>query len=94
MSPISGFQHDDLFFFLFIMLRIGRKDEDVQIKETLDAGYTDITSVCMWLGAVEKYGVEQAEAATQIELFVQSLGADIDPYNRTWYETYKQDGFN
>ena len=34
------------------MLRIGNKGSDIQIKEILDEGYTDITCVSMWMGVV------------------------------------------
>jgi hypothetical protein len=70
------------------MLKIGRKDNDVQMKETLDEGYTDITSVMMWRGVVEKYSFDKTEALKQIELFITSLGENIDEYNRFWYKEH------
>lgn len=53
------------------MLKIGRKGNSVQFKRILDDGYTDITSVMMWMGAHEKYGVSEAEMRQQIRLLKQ-----------------------
>jgi len=36
------------------MLRIGRKNNEIQTKEILDNGWKDITSVCMWIAMVRK----------------------------------------
>ena len=72
------------------MLRIGRKENDVQIKSTLDSDYNDISSVCMWIGVVEKYNFDKVEAEKQIELLVNSLGETIDDYNKKWYDCYKK----
>ena len=72
------------------MLRIGRKGKVVQIKVSLEEGWDDITSVSMWIGAVEKYKFDKVEANKQIELFISSLGVNIDDYNRGWYESYKK----
>ena len=71
------------------MLKIGRNGKDIQIKEILDTDYTDITSVCMWIGVVEKYNFDKIEAEKQIELLVTSLGDTIDEYNQKWYSSYK-----
>jgi len=71
------------------MLKIGRKENNVQMKEVLDSGYSDITSVSMWIGVVGKYGYDKVEAAKQIELFITSLGENIDDHNKHWYTEYK-----
>tara|TARA_Y100000389_G_scaffold46103_1_gene41011 strand:+ start:2267 stop:2494 length:228 start_codon:yes stop_codon:yes gene_type:complete len=71
------------------MLRIGRKGNDIQIKEILDEDYTDITCVSMWIGVVEKYNFNKIESEKQIELFIKNLGDNIDNYNKIWYENYK-----
>tara|TARA_B100000614_G_C14417919_1_gene440668 strand:+ start:590 stop:823 length:234 start_codon:yes stop_codon:yes gene_type:complete len=71
------------------MLRIGRKEKQIQFKTVLDVSYNDITSVSMWIGAVEKYGFDKEEAKKQIELFITSLGENIDSYNQNWYNSYK-----
>ena len=76
------------------MLRIGKKDSDIQIKEILDEGYTDITCVSMWMGVVEKLKYDETEASKQIELFIESLKDNIDDYNQWWYDEYKASGFN
>ena len=76
------------------MLRIGKKDSDIQIKEILDEGYTDITCVSMWMGVGEKLKYDETEAAKQIELFIESLKDNIDDYNQWWYDEYKASGFN
>jgi len=76
------------------MLKIGRKENDVQIKEVLDNNYIDITSVSMWFGVVEKYGFDKTEAGNQIELFITSLNGTIDNHNQVWYDEYKLNGIN
>ena len=76
------------------MLRIGKKESDIQIKEILDEGYTDITCVSMWMGVVEKLKYDKTEAAKQIELFIESLKGNIDDYNQWWYDEYKVSKFN
>ncbi|MAZ07898.1 MAG: hypothetical protein CMM99_05575 [Rickettsiales bacterium] len=73
------------------MLRIGKKGKDIQTKAVLDVSYNDITSVAMWIGVVEKYGFDKTEAKNQIELFITSLGENVDEYNQNWYEEYKKD---
>ena len=73
------------------MLRIGRNGKDIQTKAVLDISYTDVTSVSSWIGLVEKYEFDKEEAKKQIELFITSLGENIDSYNQTWYEVYKKD---
>ena len=73
------------------MLRIGKKGKDIQTKAVLDVSYNDITSVSMWIGVVEKYGFDKTEAKNQIELFITSLGENVDEYNQNWYEEYKKD---
>ena len=75
------------------MLRIGKKDKDIQIKEILDKDYTDITSVSMWIGVVEKYNFSKIESEKQIELFIKNLGDNIDNYNKVWYESYKNKNY-
>lgn len=70
------------------MLKIGKKNGNIQIKETLDVGYADITSVCSWIGVAEKYKYDPIEAAKQIELFINSL-SQIDNHNKVWYDEYK-----
>jgi tRNA-dihydrouridine synthase len=76
------------------MLRIGKKDDDIQIKEILDAGYIDITCVSMWMGVVEKLNYDKIEAAKQIELFIVSLNDNVDDYNKWWYAEYNLNGFD
>jgi|TARA_R110001592_G_scaffold45957_1_gene146568 hypothetical protein len=76
------------------MLKILRKDTDIKIQETLEEGYTDITSVCMWIGVVEKIGYDKTEAKNQIELFIKSLGENIDTHNKVWYDCYKDPSNN
>ena len=71
------------------MLKILRKDTDIKIQETLEEGYTDITSVCMWIHVVEKNGYDKTEAKNQIELFIKSLGENIDDHNKKFYDMYK-----
>lgn len=73
------------------MLKIGVKDKNIQIQETLEEGYTDITSVSMWIGVTEKIGYDKTEAKKQIELFIKSLGENIDDYNKSWYDIYNKD---
>ena len=73
------------------MLKIGKKGNDVQMKEVLDSGYSDITSVVGWIGVVRKYGYDKVEAAKQIELFMTSLGENVDAHNKHWYDFYKTD---
>ena len=73
------------------MLKIGVKDKNIQIQETLEKGYTDITSVSMWIGVTEKIGYDKTEAKKQIELFIKSLGENIDDYNKSWYDMYNKD---
>lgn len=73
------------------MLKIGVKDKNIQIQETLEEGYTDITSVSMWIGVTEKIGYDKTEAKKQIELFIKSLGENIDYYNKSWYDIYNKD---
>lgn len=76
------------------MLRIGVKDKNIQTKETLDSGYKDITSVSMWIGLTDKINFDVSEAKKQIELFVSSLGENIDDYNKNWYDAYRKDIIN
>jgi len=71
------------------MLRIGKKGKDIQTKAVLDVSYNDITSVSSWIGLVEKYEFDKEEAKKQIELFITSLGENVDSYNQTWYNSYK-----
>ena len=71
------------------MLRIGRKEKQIQFKTVLDVSYNDITSVSSWIGLVEKYEFDKEEAKKQIELFITSLGENVDSYNQTWYNSYK-----
>lgn len=71
------------------MLRIGKKGKDIQTKAVLDISYNDVTSVSSWIGIVEKYGFDKTEAKNQIELFITSLGENVDEYNQTWYNSYK-----
>ena len=73
------------------MLKIGVKDKNILIQETLEEGYTDITSVSMWIGVTEKIGYDKTEAKKQIELFIKSLGENIDNYNKSWYDIYNKD---
>jgi len=76
------------------MLKILRKDTDIKIQETFEEGFTDITSVCMWIGLVEKFGYDKTEAKNQIELFIKSLGENIDRHNKVWYDSYKDPSNN
>ena len=76
------------------MLRIGEKDGIIQVKETLDNGYTDITSVCMWVGVADKLKYDKTEAGKQIELFITSLNGNIDSHNQIWYDEYTLNGIN
>ena len=71
------------------MLRIGRKGKDIQTKAILDDGWDDITSVCMWIGMVEKYNFDKVEAERQIDLLTTHLGSTIDTYNKGWVDCYK-----
>ena len=73
------------------MLRIGKKGKDIQTKAVLDISYNDVTSVSSWIGIVEKYGFDKTEAKNQIELFITSLGENVDEYNQNWYEEYNKD---
>ena len=73
------------------MLRIGINGKDIQTKAVLDISYTDVTSVSSWIGLVEKYEFDKEEAKKQIELFITSLGENVDEYNQNWYEVYKKD---
>ena len=70
------------------MLKIGRNGSKIQYKEVLDEGYTDITCVSVWLGVIEKYNYDRDEAYKQIELFIESLGDNVDKYNKLWYKNY------
>tara|TARA_B110001450_G_scaffold16097_1_gene14885 strand:+ start:182 stop:433 length:252 start_codon:yes stop_codon:yes gene_type:complete len=71
------------------MLKILLKDTDIKIQETLEEGYKDITSVSTWIKVVEKKGYDKTEAKNQIELFMKSLGENIDTHNKVWYAMYK-----
>lgn len=73
------------------MLKILKKNNEIKIQETLEEGYTDITSVSMWIGVTEKIGYDKTEAKKQIELFIKSLGENIDDYNKSWYDMYNKD---
>ena len=72
-----------------LMLRIGfNENNDIQTKEILDEGYTDITSICAWSGLINKKIVTTTEGYNQIELFYKRLGENIDNDNKIWYEKY------
>tara|TARA_A100001015_G_scaffold240791_1_gene274665 strand:+ start:5763 stop:5999 length:237 start_codon:yes stop_codon:yes gene_type:complete len=73
------------------MLKILKKNNEIKIQEILEEGYTDITSVSMWIGVTEKIGFDKTEAKKQIELFIKSLGENIDDYNKIWYDEYNKD---
>jgi len=72
------------------MLRIGRNNNEIQTKEILDTGWEDITSVCMWIGMVEKYNFDKVEAERQIDLLTAHLGSTIDTYDKEWLDCYKK----
>ena len=76
------------------MLRIGKKDREIQVKAILEEGWADITSISMWIGMVKKYNFDKIEAEKQIELFKNSLGANIDECNQAWYDYYKSYGIH
>jgi hypothetical protein len=43
----------------------------------------------MWIHVVEKNGYDKTEAKNQIELFIKSLGENIDDHNKKFYDMYK-----
>ncbi len=79
----------NIFYLYYNMLKIGfNENNNIQTKEILDEGYTDITSICAWCGLINKKIVTTTEGYNQIELFYKSLGENIDNDNKIWYEKY------
>ena len=90
MSTLSRHDNSLNIYLYYSMLRIGRKNNEIQTKEILDTGWEDITSVCMWIGMVEKYNFDKVEAERQIDLLTTHLGSTIDTYDKEWLDCYKK----
>ena len=72
-------------------MKIGRKKKELQIKETLDAGYDDVTNVANWYGAIEKLGLTKEYVKEQITAYVTEKGGkgQLNEYDQDWYEFIK-----
>ena len=74
------------------MLRIGynQTENKYQIQETLDEIYEDITNVREWMLQVVKFDYDKIEAENQINLLINSLGDNIDTFNKYWFEEFQE----
>ena len=72
------------------MLKIlyNKIDNTVKISDTVEQGYEDITSISMWIGVVEKYGIDRNVAIEQCDLILadENLSKKENP---EWVKLYK-----
>lgn len=72
------------------MLKIlyNKIDNTVNISDTVEQGYEDITSISMWIGVVEKYGIDRNVAIEQCDLILadENLSKKENP---EWVKLYK-----